>query len=302
MQNETYLSDVLNEQSVLHLLWDEVRITWLFTYYNLSTATIPGVLFTLVAFYASGRPLAHLPHILLLSVTYFWLYIYVFDVLNQIQGIEEDQINKPTRPIVAGLVTKEGAWVRFSVGTLLYTTLAWMLGVIGWAIAWQGMAIFLNLGGSKHWFWKNLLMATGGVAQLAAAWQMVQPLTPTVMLYIVLTTMPICLIVSLQDLRDVEGDLRVDRRTFPIAFGDTFTRWEVALSQMAYPPLALAVLWVAIGLTPAVLATVVVSAIASGIVAVRILLFRNPRADHITYMCFTYWYCFVVVSGAFVLT
>ena len=288
-------------EDAISLILGEIRLTWRFTYYNLSASTIPGVLFTVVAFYVSDRPLVHFPFVLLQSIVYFTLYIYIFDTLNQLQGIEEDRLNKPHRPLVAGLVTREGVWVRFAIGSLLYTTIAWIFGVVGWAIAWQAMAMFLNFGASKHWFWKNSMIAAGGFVMIGAAWQMVQPITPLLLVYAGLVTAPICLIISLQDLRDVEGDRRVGRRTFPVVFGDTFTRWEIAISQALYPPLVIGVLWATIGLTPAVLATFAVSLVASAIVAVRVLLYRNPRADHITYMCFTYWYCFVLAAGAFIL-
>ncbi|MEL7235784.1 MAG: UbiA family prenyltransferase, partial [Chloroflexota bacterium] len=220
---------------------------------------------------------------------------------RQSVGVEEDRVNKPYRPIAAGLVTREGAWVRLLLGMYLYTLIGWWQGVLVWALAWQAMALFLNLGASRHWLWKNFMMTTGGIVQLYAAWEMVTPITPEASAYILLICMPICLMVSCQDLRDVEGDKLMNRRTFPMVFGDRFTRWEVAISSAMFPVAAFFVLRFYFGLTPLVMVTLAVAVLSCANIAVRVLLLRNKEADHRTYMWFTYWYCFMLAAGFFVL-
>jgi 4-hydroxybenzoate polyprenyltransferase len=47
-----------------------------------------------------------------------FLVLYTFTISNQINGIEEDRIDKPDRPIVSGRVGFQGTYARYGIFTL----------------------------------------------------------------------------------------------------------------------------------------------------------------------------------------
>jgi methyl-accepting chemotaxis protein len=109
---------------------------------------------------------------------------------------------------------------------ILYTLTGWLLGVLLWTILWQITISLHNLAGwSKHWITKNLSMSLGVIAMLAAAWELVAPLSLHAIRWILLLACVMYLLFSLQDLRDMSGDRRVGRKTFPLVFGEQKTRW-----------------------------------------------------------------------------
>ena len=135
---------------------------------------------------------------------------------------------------------------------------------------------------------------------MASAWQLVNPLTPIAWNWIIVLSVVIGLVIFLQDLRDVEGDKAIGRRTFPIVFGDKATRYSLAISFVLLPfvvhfllvsPLTTATnFWATIG------CELLLSAIC-WLISYRLISFRTAKADHFTYMLFTYWYCFILVTA-----
>jgi 4-hydroxybenzoate polyprenyltransferase len=85
------------------LLWPlrELRLSIQFIRRDIATTLIPSFIFTVVAV-KYAWPLSGLELLCVLGRwgLYFWLYIYTFCLANQIAGVDEDRINKPTRPYV----------------------------------------------------------------------------------------------------------------------------------------------------------------------------------------------------------
>src|SRR4051794_9385836 len=88
----------------------EAQVSWHFIAGDISSSVVPPMLFVLAAsasqltsFSSASWAIAH-------GLLYFWLFVYMFCLSNQIAGIAEDRINKPQRPLVQGLVSYRGAW------------------------------------------------------------------------------------------------------------------------------------------------------------------------------------------------
>lgn len=282
-------------------LLQEILLSWYFVAGDVSSAIIPGLLFIWVACTSIGASTNELILALGCGSVYFWLYLWSFCLSNQLDGIDEDRLNKPHRPIIEGLTSPVTTQFRWLIAMFLFTIIGWWLNVLEWAILWEIVILLHNfLGWSKHWVGKNILMSAGILVQLAAAWQIVTPITPIAWKWIFIFAGLIFPLVSVQDLRDIKGDLVNNRKTFPIVFGEMRTRFSLCLCFMVLPII------IHIGL---IMPTDHISkvlfdiglAVISFVIALRIILCRSRPQDHFTYLLFTYWYCIAVASGIAVL-
>lgn len=274
----------------------ELRICWSFTRRDLTATVIPATTFAIAAWVHSGRPATILPVVGSQCLIYFWLYIYTFNLSNQLIGIEEDRLNKPERPLVTGLVTPREAWWRLAVTTALFLAAGAAFGVLEWTLLWIAAWVFHNhLGGARRFLGKNAAMVAGTVAQLAAAWQLVIPPNALAWKWILAIAIPLGVLVSLQDLRDVRGDIAIGRRTAVTVFGDRACRYVFAVAFAVYPLVLYALLY-RHGAWPAVTMWGVCATV-SFTIAYRVLALRTSRADHATYMLYTYWYCLTLASA-----
>lgn len=280
----------------------ELNVIWQFIWRDVWATIIPGLLFLLAAWHIHPSSGVQLLWVLGCGIVYFLLYILPFALSNQIVGIEEDRINKPDRPLVRGIVSYQGAQVRWVVSMGLFSLVGWWLGVLEWTLLWQVCIIAHNFGGlAKHWIGKNLIMGIGQIAQLGAAWQLITPLTSITWRWILLIAIVSIPLVALQDLRDIDGDRATGRNTFPIAFGETATRIMLSFGFGLLPVAThLGLMMPAENTWMTILCDVALAAI-SWTIATRVILFRNAKADHHTYMMFLYWYCLVLGSAIFVL-
>jgi 4-hydroxybenzoate polyprenyltransferase len=263
---------------------------------------MPAMLFVIAAIHHAQPNTTETIMYIIRGLLYFFLYIYVFCISNQITGSEEDRLNKPLRPLPAGLVTVEGAKVRWYVGMALFTITGFLFGVFEWAVLWQISLLINNLTPlGKTWLYKHINITVGTGAMMAAAWQIVTPLTPIAIQWIVATSLLVFPLITIQDLRDIEGDAKVGRRTLPIVIGAWPTRILILVSFLLAPWITHVTMFAPLGLTlPGVLSEVGLT-LTCVIVAIRTLLLRNKAADHRTYMVFTYWYCFLLASAILVL-
>ena len=160
------------------------------------------------------------------ALGYFTLYTLCLTIPNQVLGQTEDQLNKPFRPLPRGLLTPRAAWWRWSLALVAFSGLGLALH-LGWPTAlWLVTCLLYTLARwDRWWVTKQLCMGAGVLAQLVAAWTLVGPLTPLALRWIGFFTVLAPLMMPLADLRDVAGDQAVGRRTLPICWGDTPTRW-----------------------------------------------------------------------------
>ncbi|MDI3288484.1 UbiA family prenyltransferase [Polyangium sp. 15x6] len=295
-------SDMRPARAVPNPFARELSLFWSFVAGDLSSAVVPAFLFTLAAWKTTGADPARLPGAMARSLLYFFLYIYAFCLANQATGLEEDRRNKPHRPLVRGLVSVRGAWQRWAVVMALFTLAGAWLGVVEYALGWQLIILVHNVVlGARNWVVKNLCMSLGILVQLAAAWQMVTPLSPLAWRWILLPAAAIFPLVSVQDLRDMDGDRASGRRTFPLVFGERATRILLAVCFGLLPIAVHVTLMQPAGARGSVWASDAVLGAAALAIAIRVVLCRTPREDHVTYLLFTGWYCLLLTTAVVVL-
>jgi 4-hydroxybenzoate polyprenyltransferase len=273
----------------ISLIFYELYISWQFMRYDLTATVLPASLFMFAS--AIKYDPSALGIYLLKSILYFWLYIYTFNLSNQYVGFKEDGLNKPNRPIPSGLVTMPGTVFRWWVFTVLYLVVAFLLGVFHWAVSWTIIVILHNwLRWSWHWLGKNTLMGLGTFVQLAAAWEIVRPLDSLGWTWVIMMAVVIFFIVAIQDLRDIEGDAALGRRTMPMVFGLNPSRWYFALAMLTVP---LIIYYVSIPpgkLSPLALLHYLFISAMCFIISIRLVLRRSNHADRVTYDWLTSWY------------
>jgi 4-hydroxybenzoate polyprenyltransferase len=280
----------------------ELYLSWRFVKGDLSATIVPTTLFTIAAWHSQAGSFQELVAALGWGLLYFWLYVFTFCLSNQLEGIDEDRLNKPSRPLVTGLVSPYGAFVRWAFLMPVFTLLGWWLGVVEWTVLWQAALVLHNFcGWAKHWFGKHLLMGVGIVAGLAPAWELVAPLTPSAWRWIVFLASIILPLIAAQDLRDIAGDRANGRKTFPIVFGEVPTRVMLSVSFALLP---LAVHWMLLAPAISIWSMIVCNLVLTSLslwIATRIMLCRSCQADHRSYTLFTYWYCCVMLSAIVIL-
>ncbi len=237
------------------------------------------------------------------AATYFFLYVYTFAVSNQITGLEEDRLNKPDRPLPAGMTTLEGAWIRWIIGMLLFAGVGWILGVLEWALMWQLSFCLYNFAGfARHFVTKSLIMGLGVIAQLAAAWSIVAPVPPVAWRWISGLAFVAFVFCNIQDLRDVAGDRTLRRRTMPLVYGLRRSCHALAFAFALLLPLVTH-LWLFAPLpeTPVTWSLEAFATVLSWVIAARLIRQQQPPALHRTYLLFTYWYCLMLFGASLVL-
>ena len=202
-------------------IW-ELQLFYRFNWRDIPAALLPGVAFTLVAVKHHGS--TNYATALLWSLLYFCLYIYTFNLCNQYTGVEEDKISKPDRPIPSGLVSVEGVRFRWYIVTVLYIVAGLAIGNVWSSLLWIFDTIMhSHYGWSEHWFTKNsVFIPLDVVVQGWAGWSVATGdvwLDQESVVFIGMAVLYACLLVNLQDFRDVEGDRKVGRKTMPVQFG-----------------------------------------------------------------------------------
>jgi 4-hydroxybenzoate polyprenyltransferase len=272
----------------------EVQLNWSFIRRDLLVSLVPGTLFGTTALLNypvdSGWELVV---VLGKEVIYCWLCITTFCISSQIVGIEEDRLNKPDRPLVVGRITPKGAKWRWIMGMVCLTSFAVMTGTLLWALTWQiGCLLYDYANGSKHWYGKTLLGGIGVTSEIGAAWQLVEPTMPAmVWRWMAVIGLYLITLMAVQDFRDIAGDRAVGRRTMPLVFGETRSRWAIAAGYFGFPIVVHYALMVPAGLSFGVWVWDLGLAGMSVAIGLRTLICRNPQADHRTYVGFTVLLC-----------
>jgi 4-hydroxybenzoate polyprenyltransferase len=275
--------------SVAGRLRHEVRLTWRMIADNVMVTLLPTVLGAVTAGVRYHRPaetrLVGVGEAVVLGL----LAVYIFDTSNQVDAGEEDALNKPYRPIPAGLATSAGLRRRYWWATVVYTLIGWLLGVWLWVLLWEAAVFVVYRWGSprSYLYWKVVFNLSGALLVTASGWRLVAPLDGTAWRWIGFPAVYFTLALIYEDVRDMEGDRSIGRRTPALVVGPAFVRcWFAAL--MVLLPFAFYVVlarpsgaadWK--GLTSAA----VIGALA-WTCAARALLRRERAADRVTYQLF----------------
>ncbi|KAL2836315.1 hypothetical protein BJY01DRAFT_222197 [Aspergillus pseudoustus] len=202
-----------------------------FSWRDWSASIIPSCLFALGA-------LKDLPYLVamcnyLLVVLWVLLYTYAFTLFTQSMSPEEDNINKPDRPIPSGKVSIDSALKRCMISWAAFFTIpAFHTHIFPEAITWALLTCFLGAteaGG--HWIGKNIIgMSIGSWTLLSPSRKLMGLQEAQNSWHIIAVSLWAGLISQFQDFRDQEGDRKVGRTTLPICFGDCTARYIVAFT------------------------------------------------------------------------
>jgi 4-hydroxybenzoate polyprenyltransferase len=270
------------------------KTLYLFTLSDHLTFIFPQVSFGLLGA-LSGRVLttaspflgdvcARIPQVVLWT----WLHTLLFTMHNQsMPGAPvEDAINKPFRPIPAGRITVHQTKMLLVMMIPIMLVAAWKLG---------GMAetLFLLVGnfmyndgrGSDNCLLRNLSIAIAfalygsGAIEVAcgdftlhgAGW-----------MWVLFTALIVWTTISIQDLKDQEGDAARGRKTIPLVYGDAAARWSIAVPILLWSTAGP----VFLSLTPlAYLPTVFLGAV----ICIRLCLRRDADSDRTSWKLWSIW-------------
>lgn len=243
-----------------------------------------------------------------------WFYLYQHTLSNQILGFKEDKINKPDRPIVKGLTTIQGETIRYYFVSLFYAlySATWGIYSFCFALLWI-ITVWLHnwMGTSRYWYLKCLYMGTGTVALAFGCWNDVtQDLqgAPSFSLQSItylgsVSMVLVPFLVSVQDLRDIKGDLLIGRTTLPIAIGEKPCRFLLRVLFSVAPLVQHFTLFknpnVSVygdGIIMVSFFYEIMIALLMFWIAYRVVEYRSKEEDHFTYMLFTYWFCLVLAG------
>jgi 4-hydroxybenzoate polyprenyltransferase len=276
----------------------EAIISWLTIKSNIDATIIPGTIFTIGAIQYANLSWEQSLIKIGMALVYFFFYIRTFDESNQLSSIEEDRANKPHRPLVTGLITIEQARKRFVVSMVIFFLLGLFFDVLWWTLLWQLTTLWNNqLTGSRNWLKKSATISLGILAQLGAAWNLVGPVPPEMLQLIIFLCFVNPWIVVIQDLRDIDGDKNVGRKTFPILYGVTFTRWIMCLSYIFTAIISHFYIFAPLELTHKNVTIIDVLTIALLIIiALRLVTKTTVVGDRLTYRLYIAWYIITLTS------
>ncbi|MGZ4901928.1 MAG: geranylgeranylglycerol-phosphate geranylgeranyltransferase [Halobacteriota archaeon] len=155
------------------------------------------------------------------------------NVINDYFDVNIDRINKPTRPLPAGLITQSEARVYASILLLLGTVLALFINPICLVIAALNsmLLIFYSWRLKRSALIGNLLVGyiTGSVFLFGGAtvYALYIPSVLFVSAMFAITSREI-----IKDIEDVAGDRRMGAKTLPIRFGSPFARKVAVLFML----------------------------------------------------------------------
>nr|WBQ21654.1 (-)-alpha-trans-bergamotene synthase [Stachybotrys sp.] len=285
-----------------------ITVFWLLTESNAPTFVAPNTVFGICgalsgswiiqdASYSGSvtEVLSRLVHVVLFN----WTNLFIFDLANQRldESAKEDALNKPWRPVPRGLITS--AQIQRTMLYLIPAVVAFNHYFL--RMGPESMAIMILTwlyndlrGGDEGFIQRNLIIAVAfgiyntGSVKVAAGPDATQELamfsglTTKGLEWAFIVSVAIFTTMQVQDLQDAEGDRARGRRSAPIILGETAARWTVVVPMLIWPGLC-AWYWdtgMVLGGTEVLLGTYV---------AVRCLLYSDPKADKITWQLWCLW-------------
>jgi 4-hydroxybenzoate polyprenyltransferase len=271
---------------------------WLITKDDFLTFVVPNTVFGVSGALASSTLIEHsstqleVVQRIPLVVFFNWSNVLIFELANQKspESAKEDALNKPWRAIPSGRLTSGD--LRKAMLFLIPVVLAFHHFVmhVGTECALLIIMTWLynDLGGGEDWKLRETIIATAfGVYNVGslktAAGYFNHPLAMRtagwkwafIVSCIIFTTM------SVQDLKDQEGDRARNRRTVPIAVGDTEARWFIASSVL---------FWSCICFWFWDFKFVGFAGVALGaVVSWRCIRVRGKRSDYLTWVLWAFW-------------
>ncbi|MFG3134059.1 UbiA family prenyltransferase [Streptomyces tendae] len=271
---------------------------------NFLVAVPPTVLFAVAAGAHYSLPFERLLAGIGKATLVGLLALYVSESANQAHAGVEDAYNKPHRPIPAGMATAEGLTRRFWMAMPFYTVAGWAFGTLPWVLMWQVTVVLHYRWGSPrlYLYWKPFYNIAGASAPLATGWQVTAPFDAIAWTWLGFMALYFPLALIYEDVRDMEGDRAVERRTLALVLGPKFVRRWFATLVLLLP---LVFYFVPARLSdagdwPGIVCAAVL-AMPSWFCAVRALRLHKRAADHLTYQLFTLTWALTVATAPLLL-
>ena len=222
--------------AMISFLKREATVLFLLLKDNLNAAYFPVIILYIAMSSAVSCPtLSGLCSILLLAL----LFQMAFDTMNQLVGVEEDAINKPHRPIPSGLISVRGCIFRCIIANAAYLLVGALHGIAPWCALWQLASVGYLLRFDKNWFYKNHVFIPAGIVVqfmtgvcLANVGMYSQEFVQWVFTFS--AYFGVC--ATVQDIRDVAGDMALKRRTVPVILGLERTRYVFMVVMGIFSP------------------------------------------------------------------
>lgn len=161
-----------------------------------------------------------------LSFLYAYLFILQFNISNDITGIDADRIDKPMRPIPSNRITISRAWFLYSLAVFLFGLFSYLIGHFTATLSWILLTIVLNFTAAhKSSALKNGLLVPGNISLLTVVWCLMNNVSdvyhhPQFLWNVTFNSCLIGVLLLQQDMRDVEGDKALNRRTLSVVLGN----------------------------------------------------------------------------------
>ncbi|KAJ7513187.1 UbiA prenyltransferase family [Mycena galericulata] len=209
-----------------------IHTAYLFNQYDIVSTIGPVVVVASV--------LAGIPQLKTLIQGIVWqeLHLIAFEIQNQIIGLEEDKLSKPTRPLVSGRLTVQTAQKIYWALIVLSLWNSTTHGILACSILHLiSMFAYNEAGLSQYWALKSFI---GSMGYVCYCWGMTvifdhgRPLSRTSITAVVLSGLIFTTTGHAQDFRDRDGDAAIGRKTLAIVLPQSFARWSLMALMFAW--------------------------------------------------------------------
>lgn len=204
--------------SILH----EFRLLWLFLRFDCSIFISCAAGFTCSAILIKQPDsVCEIVSYMFKLLIYSTLYIYFHCLANQYHGIDEDRLNKPHRPIVAGHITPQDTLKRYYIICFLYLLFsAYYIQLLPCSLIWAGCIYLYHFRRfDQHYGWKMLYLLFGTLGLTLNPWLIVTGIDLNFVMNFALAEFLAVIVGLMQDMRDTPGDAAIKRKTLPLVIG-----------------------------------------------------------------------------------
>lgn len=245
-------------------------------------------------------PLPKMVEVLIICLPFSLITAYQFEIAQQTLSPLEDKLNKPNRPIPAGLITVDRARTRWILSWILTTCIFYLFcgaNVALWACVSQFVTLFFYVWPAfNHVICRNLFTGVISIPLhrglnavfMASATELELPVAVDLALALWLSST-----IHLQEFRDAEGDRLSNKKTLATILsskGLSALRIITAAIMVGWAILVYFYSWVTSSAQqePTVFWTWVLCFIGASNVAVQLLFYDNDNIPKSTYHYFYY--------------